>query len=59
LLNVNVMERLIWLASLSGASGISETDDQDIWLTSCLKGASDISETGDRDIWLTSCPEWS
>jgi hypothetical protein len=53
------MERLIWLASLSGASGISETDDQDIWLTSCLKGASDISETGDRDIWFTSCPEWS
>jgi hypothetical protein len=53
------MERLIWLASLSGASDISETDDRDIWLTSCLKGANDISETGDRDIWLTSCPEWS
>lgn len=52
------MERLIWLVALNGANGISEIDDQDLWLTSCLKRVSHINETNDWDVWLTNYLEW-
>jgi hypothetical protein len=52
------MERLIWLVALNEARGISEIDDRDLWLTSCLEGVSGINKTNDQDVWLTNYPEW-